>query len=249
MKTFSTQVFFYILLGASLNLPAHAQKKYKLNFTDNPPFSTMEGDKPSGIAVKVIEETFQTVHIPYSFQLEPLARAMFDAKTKEYNCAFPVQRAQSNEADYKWVSPISIASSGLYANPDSKIKLLVLADAKKLRLGALRGSGDAEYLKNLGYTVEEANNQDQNIQKLKINKIDLLVSDILSASFFSKQSGDNASAPKLVYIFRKSLSSLACNAKTPKADIEALQSAFEDMIRNKRIKEDLIPENPNPSQK
>lgn len=241
MKAITHPVLFFILSGLWLHSAAQAQGKYKLNFTDNPPFSMMNGSKASGIAVKVIEEAFQRAHIAYSFQLEPLARAMFDAKTKEYNCAFPVQRAQSNEADFQWVSPISIASSGLYASPDANIKLLALADAKTLRLGALRGSGDAEYLKGLGYVVEEANTQDQNIQKLQRNKIDLWATDILSAEYFGKQSSNRANAPKLVYVFRKSLSSLACNVKTPRAAIEALQTAFDAMIKIGSVKEEMLP--------
>ena len=245
MKIVRDQILASVLSGLMLHLPAYAQEKYKLNFTDNPPFSMMNAGKASGIAVKVIEEAFQRARIPYYFQLEPLARAMFDAKTKAYNCAFPVQRAQSNEADYQWVSPISIASSGLYASPDSNIKLLALADAKTLRLGALRGSGDAEYLKGLGYVVEEANNQDQNIQKLQRNKIDLWATDILSADYFGKQSGNSGNAPKLVYIFRKSLSSRACNARTPRAAIDALQAAFDAMIKNGSVKEEVLPPNRN----
>lgn len=247
MKALQPQICMIVMSCTLLNSPAHSQTQYKLNFTDSPPFSLMDGGKASGIAVKVVEEAFQKAHIPYSLQLEPLARAMFDAKTKEYNCAFPVQRAQTNEVEYKWVSPIAISSSGLYASPDDNIQLSTLADAKTSRLGALRGSGDAEYLKGLGYIVEEANTQDQNIQKLQKNKIDFWAADILSADFYGKKSGDRASAPKLVYVFRKSLSSLACNAKTPKADIDALQAIFEVMIKNGTIRSDDIP--PVPSNK
>lgn len=238
MTLLSARVATVITSLLFLNTTAHSQNKYKLNFTDNPPFSMMNGDTASGVAVKVVEEAFEKAHLNYAFQLEPLARAMYDAKTKEYNCAFPVQRSQRNEADYKWVSPIYIASSGLYANPDSNIRVTTLADAKPLRLGALRGSGDAEYLKGFGYYVDEANSQDQNIKKLQSKKIDLWATDVLSASYFGKQVGANA--PKLVFVFRKSLGSLACNTKTPDDDIEALQAVFDAMIKIGHIKAEAL---------
>lgn len=215
-----------------VNSMAHAQNKYTLNFADNPPFSMTEGGKASGVAINIVAKAFEKAKIGFAFQNVPLARAMSDAKSKEFNCVFPVQRAQSNEAEYRWVSPIYIASSGLYGSSDSTIKLATLVDAKSLRIGALRGSGDAEYLKSFGFTVEEANTQDQNVKKLQGKQIDLWATDVLSAGFFGKQAGGSAGVPKEIYVFRKSLGSLACNPKTPKADVDALQAVFDGMIKD-----------------
>ncbi|MBK7002507.1 MAG: transporter substrate-binding domain-containing protein [Rhodoferax sp.] len=222
-----------ILGSLVLGVSAHAeQKAYTLDFAENPPFTMMENGKEKGAAINIVAKLFGTAKVPYKFQNVPLARGMDDAKTKEYTCVFPVQRAQSNEAEYKWVSPIMVTNSGLFTNQDSKAEFNTLADAKKLKVGALRGSGDAEYLKGFGFTVEEANTQDQNVKKLLGKQIDIWATDVLSANYFVQQSGSKEKAPKEAYTFRRSLGSLACNTKMPKADIEKLQATLDGMIKD-----------------
>ncbi len=222
-----------ILGSLVLGVSAHAQQKaYTLDFTENPPFTMMENGKEKGAAINIVAKPFDTAKVSYKFQNVPLARGMDDAKTKEYTCVFPVQRAQSNEAEYKWVSPIMVTNSGFFANQDFKTEFNTLSDAKKLKVGALRGSGDAEYLKGFGFTVEEANTQDQNVKKLLGKQIDIWATDVLSANYFVQQSGSKDKAPKEVYTFRRSLGSLACNTKMPKSDIEKLQATLDGMIKN-----------------
>lgn len=222
-----------ILGSLVLGVSAHAQQKaYTLDFTENPPFTMMENGKEKGAAINIVAKLFDTAKVSYKFQNVPLARGMDDAKTKEYTCVFPVQRAQSNEAEYKWVSPIMVTNSGFFANQDFKTEFNTLSDAKKLKVGALRGSGDAEYLKGFGFTVEEANTQDQNVKKLLGKQIDIWATDVLSANYFVQQSGSKDKAPKEVYTFRRSLGSLACNTKMPKSDIEKLQATLDGMIKN-----------------
>ncbi len=222
-----------ILGSLVLGVSAHAeQKAYTLDFAENPPFTMMENGKEKGAAINIVAKLFETAKVPYKFQNVPLARGMDDAKTKEYTCVFPVQRAQSNEAEYKWVSPIMVTNSGFFTNQDSKAEFNTLSDAKKLKVGALRGSGDAEYLKGFGFTVEEANTQDQNVKKLLGKQIDIWATDVLSANYFVQQSGSKDKAPKEAYTFRRSLGSLACNTKMPKADIEKLQATLDGMIKD-----------------
>lgn len=209
------------------------QSTYTLDFADNPPFSSVENGKEKGVAINIVAKLFERAKIAYKFQNVPLARGMEDAKGKPLTCVFPVQRAMSNEAEYSWVSPIFVASSGLFVEPDSKLEFTTLADAKKLKVGVLRGSGDAEYLKGFGFTVEEANTQDQNVKKLLGKQIDAWGTDVLSAKYFVEQvDAYKGKAPKEAYTFRKSLGSLACNTKVPKADVDKLQLTLDAMIKD-----------------
>jgi ABC-type amino acid transport substrate-binding protein len=140
-----------------------------------------------------------------------------------------VQRSQSIEADYQWISPILMTRSGLFARPDFQEQLLTLTDAKKMKVGVLRGSGDADYLKSFGFTVEEANTQAQNIDKLLAKRFDLWATDVLSANFFIQKRG-KASA-KEVLTFRATLSSLACQVDMDKSDLATLQETLDRLIK------------------
>jgi len=222
------------ILGSLLiSTAAYAeQKPYVLEFAESPPFTFTQNGKPAGVATGIISKLFEKANIPYKFEGAPLARGMADAKTKDLTCVFPVQRAQSNEAEYAWISPIFITNSGLFVHPESKEQFIALVDAKKLKIGALRGSGDAEYLKSFGYSVDEANAQEQNLEKLLSKRIDVWATDVLSAKYFVQKSNSKERTPKESLTFRRSLGSLACNAKMPKADMTKLQNSLDAMIKD-----------------
>jgi polar amino acid transport system substrate-binding protein len=222
-----------ILGSLLLCLPSHAQQSgYTLSYADNPPFSVFENGKAKGVAIDVVAKLFEKAKVGYKFQNVPLARGMEESKTSSTTCVFPVQRAQSNEAEYQWVSPIFVSKSALFVTQDSKVNLTTLSDAKKLSVGVLRGSGDADYLRGFGFAVQEVNSQDQNVKKLLGKQIDAWATDTLSADYFVQQAGEKQKAPKYALTFRKSLGSLACNTKVPKADIEKLQVALDNMIKD-----------------
>lgn len=216
-----------LLFSASLHAE---QKPYNLLFSETPPFSIVVDGQPKGVAINIVGALFAKAQLPYKLQNLPLVRAMNMAQTEAASCVFPVQRAQNIEAQYQWVSPILITRSGLFVAPQSTIALIALADAKQLKVGAVRGSGDAEYLKSFGFVVEETNSQEQNVQKLLAKRIDVWATDLLSAKYFTEQAAAKDQAPRQVLAFRTSLGSLACNLSTPKADLVKLQVALDAMI-------------------
>ena len=222
-----------ILGSALLCVAAHAQPKpYTLEFPEDKPFAWSENGKFHGVAVNVVSKLFEKAKIAYKLQSTPLARGMVDARSTEAVCAFPVQRAQSNEAEYQWISPIFITTSGLFVAPGSAEHFLVLSDAKKLVVGAVRGSGDAEYLKSFGFNVEEVSSQEQNVEKLLKKRIPVWATDVLSAKYFTEKTTTKDRMPKEALTFRRSLASLACNVKMPVADVAALQNALDAMIQD-----------------
>ncbi len=222
------------ILGSALLCAAvHAQPKpYTLEFSEDQPFAWSENGKFFGVAIDVVTKLFDKAKIPYKLQSVPLARGMVDARSTEHVCVFPVQRAQSNEAEYQWVSPIFITTSGLFVAPGSTEQFVVLSDAKKLVIGAMRGSGDAEYLKSFGFTVDEVSAQEQNVEKLLKKRIQVWATDVLSANYFVHKTNTKDRMPKQVLTFRRSLASLACNVKMPVADVVSLQNTLDGMIQD-----------------
>lgn len=231
MKTASS---ISLALFMTLSTASHGagQTPYTLAYSDNPPFSTTQNARPQGVAINIISLLFGKAGLPYTFLEVPLTRAMISAKTTANYCVFPVQRSQAIEADYQWVSPILITRSGLFVRPDNTRQFVTLNDAKRLTIGVLRGSGDAEYLRNFGFTIEEANTQEQNLDKLFARRFDVWATDVLSANFFLQKSGNKDKTPKQALTFRATLSSLACNINMPTADTDKLQEALDGMIKD-----------------
>lgn len=212
---------------------SHAQSEpYALEYAENPPFTMTQNGKPVGIAIDIIATLFDKAKIAYILHATPLARGMAETKARERACVFPVQRAQSIEADYRWISPIFVTDSGLFMHPDATTPLIALADARSLNIGVMRGSGDAEYLKSLRYDVDEANTPEQSLEKLLNKRVDAWATDILSAQYFIEKNGDTKKPPVNALTFRRSLGSLACNTKMPHTDVDVLQSTLDAMIRD-----------------
>ncbi len=225
--------FLRIFCTGMVCFAAHAQQKpYTLDFAENPPFTISENGKYSGVAIAVITRLFDRSGLSFQLAPVPLARAMAEVKVKERHCVFPAQRSQATEADYLWVSPIFVTESGLFVKQDFKGNLNALADARKSVIGAVRGSGEAEYLKALGYSVEETNSQEQNIKLLLSGRIDVWASDVLSTRYFVQKMANQSAIPREALVFRRALGSLACNSKTSRADIAKLQSTLDTMIQD-----------------
>lgn len=205
---------------------------YTLEYAENPPFTMTQNGKPVGIAIDIIAILFDKAKIAYTLHATPLARGMAETKARERACVFPVQRAQSIEADYHWISPIFVTDSGLFMHPDATKPLIALADARSLKIGVMRGSGDAEYLKSFHYDVDEANTPEQSLEKLLNKRVDAWATDILSAPYFVGKNGQAKKTPVNALTFRRSLGSLACNTKMPRADVDVLQSTLDAMIRD-----------------
>lgn len=219
------------LLGSLLFSVTSYATPYTLAYAANPPFSMTENGQPKGVAINIVKQLFDKAKLSYQFLEVPLTRAMINAKANANYCVFPVQRAQNIEADYQWISPILVTRSGLFARQDFNGQLITLADAKKMTIGVLRGSGDAEYLRNFGFMVEEANTQEQNIEKLLAKRFDLWATDVLSANFFIQKRGNQDKASKEVLTFRATLSSLACNINMSKDDLAKLQETLDSLIK------------------
>ena len=209
-----------------------APASYTLAYSDNPPFSMTYAGKPQGTVVNLVSQLFNKAGLSYQLVDVPLARAMMNAQRSERYCVFPVQRSQAIEAEYQWISPILATSSGLFIRPDSPLQFTTLSDAKRLTIGVLRGSGNVEYLRNLGLNVEEANTQEQNLDKLFAKRFDVWATDVSSANFFIRKASNQGKVPKQALIFRATLGSLACNIKMPAQDFDKLQSTLDSMIKD-----------------
>lgn len=202
--------------------------EYTLKFVNNPPFAIIENDRMSGVIIDVIEKLFKTSNLSYRLQSVPIIKGMTTTKIEQMSCVFPVQRSQAIEAEYQWVSPIFIIDSGFYMTSNNDKELSALVDVKKMRIGVLRDSGDAEYFRLFGYVVDEVRTQEQNIAKLQLGLIDAWATDAWTVKFFNPAKSNTL---KEALIFRRSLGSLACNVNAPKADIIKLQATINVMLR------------------
>lgn len=211
-------------------------KQTRLNFVTfiDPPyiFDPKETDS-KGLVEIIFESLMQRTNIEYDIQIMPAKRAEIFAQTNQNTCVFPIEKSQEREVFFSWVSPIIVSKQGFFTDPNHSISLQVLEDAWAYRIGSYLGSGIGEYLQSFGYQVDFATQNEANILKLQINRIDLWASDILTAEHFSKISGIEISDSKLDFFTL--LRAIGCHPSVSEETVSKMQHELQEMYKSGQI--------------
>jgi polar amino acid transport system substrate-binding protein len=200
-----------------------------------PPYAYKQNGKPAGASVEIIEALFKEADIPYKISIYPWQRALVTAKTKSA-CIFPIQRTQSREVLFNWVSPVLITQTAFYTTPSSSLNIRVLNDVKGYKIGTYRGSAVGEYLTAQGFDVAYTTKDNVNIRKLTSNRIDLWASDTLTASDLAKKEKREI---KEALVYFTTLRALACNPSVSEDTINKLNKALQ-IIYQKGIVDSIM---------
>lgn len=186
---------------------------------ENPPlnFSTNNGKEPSGLSTEVLTEAGKRAGIEVQYAIFPWNRAYRMAQESESTCVYSAVRTESREKLFKWIGPLSPNTWILFARADNPIKLATLEDAKKYRVGGYNGDSKAIYLKQKGFALDEASNEEQNIKKLNAGRIDLWIATSLTGPWIAKTYGVKI-RPVLAVMDVEVYA--ACNLGMPDADIK-----------------------------
>ena len=129
-ETWSREEILSILGSLIISTACYAEQKthrWSLLRTRHLPWT--ENGKPGGVAVNIMAKLFEKAKMPYKLEAAPLARVWLTQKPG-IRPVYSRYSAQSNEADYAWISLIFITTSGLFVHPESKEQFVALVDAK-----------------------------------------------------------------------------------------------------------------------
>jgi polar amino acid transport system substrate-binding protein len=203
-----------------------------VTFLERPLVDQVQG-KPTGVLIDVVAELMRRSGVEYTLNLAPPKRALVIARTTAKHCVFPIERSQEREVFFQWITPILISRHGLYSHPDKKIPLVTLLDAKPYTLGSYLGSGVGEYLESFGFNVDFASRNDLNAGKLSKKRIDLWVSDTISARYLAKEDGFPLNDPELVFL--TTVRAMGCHLNVDKRLVETMQEVLYGMYKDKTI--------------
>ena len=187
-----------------------------------------------GLVVSVIRELMKRVNIPYKIQFMPPKRAIVMAERTKDFCVFPISRSQEREAQFVWVSPVLISRHAFYSLKGYHHPLKVMMDAKPFRIGATLGDGVGEYLENLGFNVDYTGQNALNAEKLSLQRIDLWLSDTISAPYLAGRKGIELNAPELVFF--TTLKSMGCQKDLDPSLVKKMSDTLNGMYRDGTIK-------------
>jgi len=141
---------------------------------------------PSGLTAEkdstnVILQTVQAVRREMGdsgkTEFVPWARGLSMLSQHRPAAVFPVFRTRDREDVYRWAGPIARIQWGLFqlANAVEKIDGLEEAREKVSTIGVFRKDPRGNYLKTLGFSIEETNSVELNVSKLVHGRVRLIV--------------------------------------------------------------------------
>jgi polar amino acid transport system substrate-binding protein len=207
-----------------------ASKVYGITLAteENPPlnYSTDNGKSLSGLSTEVLKEAGKRAGVDLAFGYFPWNRAYQMAQHDRNTCVYSAVRTEIREKLFKWIGPLSQNTWILFARADRPIALKTLEDAKKYKVGGYQGDSKAIYLKQQGFVLDEAGNEEQNINKLKLGRIDLWIATSLTGPWIANNYGVKIKPVlkvKDVEVFA------ACNLEMPDSDVKKINEAIKSI--------------------
>lgn len=199
-----------------------------LTTEDAPPFnySTDGGKTILGSATETVHELFKRAKIDYKITMYPWVRAIEMARADKDTCVYSTTRTEEREKSFAWVGPVAPNEWVLFAKADSTIKLGSLDEAKKFRVGGYRGDAVTLYLQGQKFTIDEAVNDEQNVQKLDAGRVDLWATGSQAGPFVSNKMKVKI---KPIISFKRTELYLACNPSVAPETVAKLNETLKAM--------------------
>ena len=189
-------------------------------------FSTDGGKTVTGSSAEIIKEMLRRTGHKATITLHPWRLAYKLAQDDAGTCVFSTSRTEVRENKFKWVGPLATTQWILYARADSPISAKSLDELKPYIIGSYHADARAIYLKEKGFTVDEANTEQQSLKKLAAGRVDLWAATDHSGLWNARLLGIKI---KPVITFKETQLFVACNPAVPDADITAMNAALKAM--------------------
>ena len=143
-----------------------------------------EANKPQdkGYGREFIAHVMKDAGLRYSIEPQPFVRALKTLDAQPNAVLFPLLRSAERESLYQWIGLVAKRNYYLYRLASRKdIVIQSLQDAKRYRIGVLRGDVRADYLRTQGFDegtdkgLEFVNVSFSLIKMQQVNRIDLIV--------------------------------------------------------------------------
>lgn len=150
-------------------------REITVNAGDISPFSFEVNDRPTGIAVDILNAAGKTAGVSFRFNFLPWKRAQLETLASADHAIVPLSRTPEREHDYQWIVMLFeyhfvIVTRAGHAAPAT------LDDVKKLSVGVLRGNPMHTTLPELGFeNLRPGNSEEMLARQLRANLIDAWV--------------------------------------------------------------------------
>lgn len=228
--SFRPVVFAVLAAAGGAALAAQAPPRLYVA-TEPPPAALSDGARPADAATEKVREILARARIPYTLEVLPWRRAYTAALQRPDGCVVSAARTPARERLFKWIGPTDEGVWVLMGRADRNFQLRSLEDARPYRIGTYNGDARDQYLRERGFTVDPAQNDLVNPQKLLMGRIDLWAASLRRSSNFIAQNGWSTQIVP-VLTFNRTQVYLACNPAVPDELVGRMNAALDSMVRD-----------------
>ncbi len=144
--------------------------------------------RAAGIYPAIVRRAFERMGVPVDIAAEPFRRMMADLQ-KGTSGAGALIRTEEREAYGDYSAPFFTEELALYGQSARKLRFGTFADLAGRKIGVIRGwayGKDFDEARAAGlFEAEEVESDDQNFEKLKLGRLDLIVATRLAGEILA----------------------------------------------------------------
>ncbi|WHS62646.1 transporter substrate-binding domain-containing protein [Pseudomonas sp. G2-4] len=206
-----------------------------------PPYNMTQNGKVTGMSTEVVQAVLKEIGVEAPIQPMPWARAYELALNEGNVLIYSIVRTPARESLFQWIGSLASTKWYLYSLADRPIKLNSLADAHGHQIATVNQDVGEQYLVSKGFRIGEelqsSNKYEHNYRKLKVDHVELWISNELNALYLTRQNGEDPDKVLIKSLPLPELSSddglhMAFSRKTPPQTVEKFRAGLEAIRRN-----------------
>ena len=206
-----------------------------------PPYNMTRDGKVTGMSTEVLQAVLEEAGVQAPIQVMPWARAYELALNESNVLIYSIARTSAREALFQWVGGIAPTNWYIYSLAERPVKLDSLADAHGHQIATVNRDVGEQFLVSKGFRIGEelqsSNKYEHNYRKLKVDHVELWISNELNALYLTRQNGEDPSKVLIRSLPLPELNdgmvlSMAFSRKTPVETVDRFRAALETIRRN-----------------
>jgi polar amino acid transport system substrate-binding protein len=219
---------------------AAAQAPLRIVTEELPPYNMTLDGRVTGMSTEVVQAVLKEIGLDASIQIMPWARAYELALQESNVLIYSISRTPEREPLFRWVGTIAPTKWYIYSLADRPVKLDSLSDARGHQIATVNRDVGEQYLVSKGFRIgaelQSSNKYEQNYRKLKVDHVELWISNELNALYLTRQNGEDPDKLLIRSLELPELSqgglSMAFSVGTSAETVEKFRSGLEAIRRN-----------------
>jgi polar amino acid transport system substrate-binding protein len=160
-----------------------------------PPYNMTENGEVTGLSTEIVQTVMQRANVQARIEVLPWARAYDLAMHNDNVLIYSIARTAEREHLFKWIGAIAPTRWYMFSLADRPIQLNSLDDARRYHIATVNQDVGEQYLIAHGFQVgkelQSSSTYENNYRKLKVDHVELWISNELNAINLMRKNGDD----------------------------------------------------------